>query len=151
MEPSKTGRKNCYFCGVEIQERYNFCKACAEEHGLLGIRPTEWPEAYRELKNSLDREHYHDIEYRNRTVIIELDGEEADWVQQRAYSNWVTTDRATLEEVLEDYDLTTDEYDIITTDNLKMLAKELGISYAAARKRKQRLLEKLRASNRRTR
>jgi len=50
----------------------------------------------------------------------------------------------TLEDVLEKYNIDLDQYDILTTDNLHMLAENMGVNYEAIRKRKYRLLKKMR-------
>lgn len=138
----------CHLCGRQISYRYCFCKQCAEKHNLG--KYSEWPDWAKEISRSVDREKKQEQVYQKQICDLTLEVEceefyeEAPWVARNSYNAWVQQENElSSEEVLDKYNLTSDEYEIITTDNLKELAEELNINYNTIRSKKKRLIEAL--------
>ena len=115
------------------------CKDCRKEHG----DNRDWPEHVRELYNMVQKDWRRELnlwgyeqdftDYDNLELVI----------GRESYNRWATPKGLDIEDVLEKYNIDKDQYDILTTDNLKMLAENMGIGYSAIRKRKSRLVMKL--------
>jgi len=140
VEPEKDARL-CILCEKPISFSYWFCQKCAKKLGIFGKPYIEWPDVVKFLLADKRREINAERDSGWDEISDELPSG-ADVTSPDFRETEVAFDAKDLS-FLEDYGLTEEQYEIITTDNPELLAESLGITSNALYLRKTRLMKKL--------
>lgn len=135
-------RRRCYLCGEWIKERYTFCVNCSKRYGMYKQPRAMWEQWALSLARLVDNDWY-DYTHPKRKH-VSLDSEKGQILVARQASACWRRDLyiMPLDVVLFKYNLSLDEYDLIT-EKPKTIAARMGVSRSTVYNRRKRIKKRI--------